>query len=949
MTDAPVDTIPQAEWFAKQAEAALHRGRRSETDGDVPAALQWHERAHRIAPDDPGIGLAFALVLIRAGALSRAALLLHSLAKTQDNREIWLALASVWRGQAAFQPAADALHRALSGHAWPPTPHLAALARHITRGAGYPGWCAMSADGILTIEATGPLRLRADGATMRGRRVPVGVREIEIAAQGRPLLGSPLRIGRMRRIEGIVRALDGGLAGWAWYPGAPDQDPVLTIRAAGRVVATITAANHDILAASPLARPRGFVIPAADLAGIAGPLSVQTHDGATLLGSPLTLISPTPLADPGTPRPALRPNPQRPVAIVVPVFGQPDLAAACLDSVLQTLPPRCRVIVIDDASPDAATRAILHARTGRRLTVLRHAENQGFPAAANSGMRAALALPRHHDVILLNSDTRVPPGWIEALRSLVHADDTAGTATPLSNDATIMSYPSVHAGNPPPPDLATAAHWAAQANAGRAVALPTAVGFCMYIRHECLAGTGLFREDVFAQGYGEENDFCRRASALGWTHLGAPGVFVAHEGGQSFGDGRAALIARNLAILETLHPGYHRLIARFQAQDKLAPFRRRMDAARWRAGTMPGAVVLITHASGGGVERVVRERAAAIRAAGQRPIILRSVIAENGAAAYIAGLCQIEEAGASGAYPNLRFMLPRDIAALARLLRADRPERVELHHLIGHHPVVRDLAARLGVPLDVHVHDYAAFCPRISLLGVQGRYCGEPTDPAVCDACVAKAGSNLTETITTAALQTRSATDLAAARSVIVPSGDTATRMRRHFPGLSPVVQPLEDDDAYPPAHGFAGAPRHIGIIGGIGQEKGYDVLLACARDAVARNLNLRFTVFGHTSDDETLLATGRVFVTGPYRESEALALIGTHDVHLAWQPSIWPETWCFTLGLAWRAGLHVAAFDIGAPAERIRKTGRGWLMPLGMPPGAINLLLIGLRWPYAL
>jgi hypothetical protein len=38
-----------------------------------------------------------------------------------------------------------------------------------------------------------------------------------------------------------------------------------------------------------------------------------------------------------------------------------------------------------------------------------------------------------------------------------------------------------------------------------------------------------------------------------------------------------------------------------------------------------------------------------------------------------------------------------------------------------------------------------------------------------------------------------------------------------------------------------------------------------------------------------------------------------------------------------WRAGMRVAAFDIGAPAERIRQTGRGFLLPLHMTPGAIN------------
>ena len=48
--------------------------------------------------------------------------------------------------------------------------------------------------------------------------------------------------------------------------------------------------------------------------------------------------------------------------------------------------------------------------------------------------------------------------------------------------------------------------------------------------------------------------------------------------------------------------------------------------------------------------------------------------------------------------------------------------------------------------------------------------------------------------------------------------------------------------------------------------------------------------------------------------------------------PSIFPETWCLSLAEAWRAGLRVVAFDIGAQAERIRRTGRGFLLPLGLP-----------------
>ena len=57
---------------------------------------------------------------------------------------------------------------------------------------------------------------------------------------------------------------------------------------------------------------------------------------------------------------------------------------------------------------------------------------------------------------------------------------------------------------------------------------------------------GLLREDLFAQGYGEENDFCIRARHLGWRHVAVPGVFVAHAGAGSFGSAKAQLLARNL-------------------------------------------------------------------------------------------------------------------------------------------------------------------------------------------------------------------------------------------------------------------------------------------------------------------------------------------------------------------------------------------------------------------
>ena len=123
---------------------------------------------------------------------------------------------------------------------------------------------------------------------------------------------------------------------------------------------------------------------------------------------------------------------------MVPVHGGMAHTLACLDSVLASLSRPSRLIVIDDASPEPELVAALDALARRRrIRLIRNTRNLGFAASANTGMRAAAG----HDVVLLNSDTLVAPGWLEELRGVAYGARDIGTVTPLSNDATILSYP----------------------------------------------------------------------------------------------------------------------------------------------------------------------------------------------------------------------------------------------------------------------------------------------------------------------------------------------------------------------------------------------------------------------------------------------------------------------------------------------------------------------------
>ncbi len=457
------------------------------------------------------------------------------------------------------------------------------------------------------------------------------------------------------------------------------------------------------------------------------------------------------------------------------------------------------------------------------------------------------------------------------------------------------------------------------------------VGFCLYLRRDCLDQVGLLREDLFAQGYGEENDWCLRARRAGWRHVAALDVFVGHVGGRSFGGAGRHLRRRNGAILNRLHPGYDALIAAHVAADPLRPARRRMDALRWARGrSRAGAVVLVTHAEGGGVEEVVAARSAALRAEGRRPIVLRPDV----------GGCRVE------GFPNLRYAVPSELPALAALLRPDRVAALEVHHLLRHDHRVLDLASLLGAPVETWVHDYATFCPRVALVSRERRYCGEPA-VADCEDCVADLGAATGEALPVPAVVARSAAELGSSRRVVAPSQDAARRLARHFPQIRPEVVAPEDDSALPPLDPApAGAKARICVVGAIGVEKGYDVLLGCVRDARRRALPLEFVVCGYTEDDGRLLGAGDVFITGRYRPAEAVPLIRAQGAQLAFLPSVWPETWCLALSRAWQAGLPAVAFDLGAQAERIRATGRGHLLPLGLPIPAVNDALLRLAPP---
>lgn len=618
------------------------------------------------------------------------------------------------------------------------------------------------------------------------------------------------------------------------------------------------------------------------------------------------------------------------VTVIVPVCKGVLQTRSCLASLQAALGDGDaieEIILVDDATDDPAMAIVLAAHAAPDAAVpcivLRQNQRRGFVAAITRGIAAAQP---SHDIILLNADTIVPPRFAARLRAAAHARPDIASATPLSNNATILSLPDAQAAN----DLTAAEVMSLdaklEATPAAGVDIPTGIGFCLYIRRDALDDVGPL-DPVWGHGYCEEVDWCLRARDRGWSHVAAVDIAVFHQGSVSFGASeRDAMLARNHPLLEARYPEYTGELRHFLARDTLADLR--ADAfCRLLAARVTQCLLHFTHAMGGGTAILVDALAARFADAPGRANIACSRLRDEFRNADIF-LIKWTERG-------LSLRLPHDAigAFVARLGTAGITLRMLLHSLTGVGPAIRAIAAT-GIPYSVYVHDYQWYCPRVVLVDQTGHHCNEPGQ-RYCQLCV-RANPIYDFGIEDAAIRAdlsawvgANAGLLASAVAVIAPSQDSFARLRRQFPHarLRVVPHPDRTEDARIGRAGDAQEITRIAVVGGLSVQKGRDVLFRLSAAIEAAHAPIRIEVFGAVEHAEAFSAFACVRLHGPYARADLADLLTEAHPHFVLFPAVWPETWCFALSDVWASGYPAVAFDIGAIAERIRSTGAGALL----------------------
>lgn len=305
----------------------------------------------------------------------------------------------------------------------------------------------------------------------------------------------------------------------------------------------------------------------------------------------------------------LRADETRRLTIIVPVYNAPDAVERCLQSVLTRTDLRQhRVLMIDDGSSNERITPLLEGfarNPGFHLLV--NPQNMGYTRTINRGIIWA----GDDDILLLNSDTIVHHGWIEGMRKIAFGTAKAGTVTAMGDNSGAFSFPVANVVNPIP-DGMTHDDWAARiigfTQEVDPIDVPTGNGFCLYIRRDLMDHIGLFDEETFPRGYGEENDFCMRAMKAGWKNFISPHAYVFHQRTASFGAEKDSLIKTAMEIVNTRHPDYARRVKTAFSSGRMKALRA-LSAKAYEDGPVPARPAWADAAVGEPVSDTLRYRA----------------------------------------------------------------------------------------------------------------------------------------------------------------------------------------------------------------------------------------------------------------------------------------------------------------------------------------------------
>ncbi len=217
-------------------------------------------------------------------------------------------------------------------------------------------------------------------------------------------------------------------------------------------------------------------------------------------------------------------NKPGPIYIIIPAFNQLTYCRLCIESIQANTYYPYHLILVDNGSTDGVAE---YFDSIPNATLIHNKTNRGFAAAINQGIACAKG-----PVLLLNSDTIVPPGWLKRLKDALYSADDIGAVGPYTNNtasAQQIEDPTLESVEA----LPEVARLLAQKNKGQVLDVARLTGFCFLIREEVIREVGLWDEE-YGIGNFEDDDYCLRILRAGYRLCIAEDVYILHFGECTF-------------------------------------------------------------------------------------------------------------------------------------------------------------------------------------------------------------------------------------------------------------------------------------------------------------------------------------------------------------------------------------------------------------------------------
>lgn len=487
----------------------------------------------------------------------------------------------------------------------------------------------------------------------------------------------------------------------------------------------------------------------------------------------------------------------RAVDIIIPVYNGFQDIQLCMESIQRNTDLTThRVIFVNDKSPDERILPLLQGYLADHVELIDSPENQGFSASVNKGMRYS-----DRDVILLNSDTVVTPGWVEKITACAYSAPEIGTVTPLSNSATLCSVPVMCQDNQIPEGFTIEeyAQLVERCSLKRYPRITVAVGFCMFIKREVIDQVGVFDAATFGRGYGEENDFCNRAEQYGYIHVMCDDTFIYHKGTASFDtEEKKRLVEEHDKILLERYPAQIQQNHRYCVNN---PDQYIRDNINLYAGLNNGRrnLLYLLHEDfqedlfrhPGGTEFHVRDLTMGLR---ERYNVF--VLCRTGEDLCLTIYRDQETTLLKfpiGPAPACQMFTNRRLVELFRLiLSAFRIDWVHIHHVLRLSLDLFHCAHEMNIPVVATLHDYFYICPTIKLLDGEGKFCAGHGSPERCATCLKRQEGITAQMDYLRHWREEMEKALSLCQTLIVPSRAAADLYIDNFPSLADRIQVIE-------------------------------------------------------------------------------------------------------------------------------------------------------------